>query len=568
MFLIPRRQVWTQQPQGTVGLSDDVAEYSPVFATVLGSDNRNIVNGRSPSGLVNVKGVGAAGVGLQGDTTASGGRAAYAVQTRGQQLTIVVTVTPGSYVTSYPMLLETDAASESYSEGSFFLLPYYRYSGVQPNYWSLSVNPSEGGNTGYATALIPAPVAGKPHTLVIRMDRALGGFAVIRDVHIDGVKQALSIDDGIPLLEQIPAGSHWNSNNLHINSRGGNSLYGNHLVHAAALFAANPSESVARQWSENPWQIFKRPDSRIFVPVSVGGGSTQTLTPPLHTNSQSFYSPAVSQSSAPQSLTASLFTSSSTIFVPTVQASKALSAGLFSNANTPYSPTVTATKTLATSFYSNAQAFYPPAVSVGAVSISPPLYSNTPTFYAHVLNQVGGPQNVVVPLFNNTQTFYSPLLSPGAVSVAPSLYANAPTFYGLTVTTSKALTASLFSNSSELYEPLVTLAGGPLVIAPSLFSNTASFFTHTVASGLVQLYPVRFDSPSVFYAPVVSTGSFSGSISDEDITRIVQAVLLQLNNESIAAAVWNAQTASHVAVGTFGKFIKSLLTTFKFLGLK
>lgn len=48
----------------------------------------------------------------------------------------------------------------------------------------------------------------------------------------------------------------------------------------------------------------------------------------------------------------------------------------------------------------------------------------------------------------------------------------------------------------------------------------------------------------------------------------LQAVLLQLNNESIAAAVWNAQTASHVAVGTFGKFIKSLLTTFKFLGLK
>ena len=141
MFLIPRRQIWTQQPQGAVGLSDNVAEYSPVFATVLGSDNRNIVNGQSPSGLVNVKGVGAAGVGLQGDTTASGGRAAYAVQTRGQQLTVVVTVTPGSYVTSYPMLMETDAASVSYSEGSFFLLPYYRYSGVQPNNWSLSVNP-------------------------------------------------------------------------------------------------------------------------------------------------------------------------------------------------------------------------------------------------------------------------------------------------------------------------------------------------------------------------------------------------------------------------------------------
>lgn len=190
-------------------------------------------------------------------------------------------------------------------------------------------------------------------------------------------------------------------------------------------------------------------------------------------------------------------------------------------------------QTVTTALHTSAQAFYPPAVSVGAVSISLPLYSNTPTVYAHVLNQVGGPQNVVVPLFNNTQTFYSPLLSPGAVSVAPSLYANAPTFYGLTVTTSKALTASLFSNSSELYEPLATLAGGPLVIAPSLFSNTASFFTHTVASGLVQLYPVRFDSASVLYAPAVSTGSFTGSISDADIARIVQAVLAALQATTI-----------------------------------
>ncbi len=199
-------------------------------------------------------------------------------------------------------------------------------------------------------------------------------------------------------------------------------------------------------------------------------------------------------------------------------------------------------QTLTPALHANAQAFYPPAVSVGAVSITPSLYSSTQTFYAHVLNQVGGPQNVVVPLFNNTQTLYSPLLSPGAVSVAPSLYTNAPTFYGLTVTTSKTLTASLFSNASELYEPLVTLAGGPLVIAPSLFSNTASFFMHTVASGLVQLYPVRFDSPSVFYAPAVSTGSFSGSISDADITRIVQAVLAALNATTIPVDVHKVLT--------------------------
>jgi len=120
-------------------------------------------------------------------------------------------------------------------------------------------------------------------------------------------------------------------------------------------------------------------------------------------------------------------------------------------------------QTLTPALHTNAQAFYPPAVSVVAVSISPSLYSNTPTFYAHVLNQVGG----------------------------------------------------------------------PLVIAPSLFSNTASFFAHTVTSGMVQLYPVRFDSASAFYAPTVSAGSFSGSISDADITRIVQAVLAALNATTI-----------------------------------
>lgn len=38
--------------------------------------------------------------------------------------------------------------------------------------------------------------------------------------------------------------------------------------------------------------------------------------------------------------------------------------------------------------------------------------------------------------------------------------------------------------------------------------------------------------------------------------------------ESIAAAVWNAQTALHSNTGSFGKFIQKLLTTVKFLGLK
>ena len=516
MFLVPRRQVWTQQPQGHVEIDWQTSRDFGISEVYLGSSpGRLLVGGAVPTRSASIV-----------DIVSDKGKAASFNYVNDESIQIGNTADEvlGGAATTIAVLRRcrdtTNRASELFAYdggGVNRCLSHAPYSDGNI-YWDFADSIA---GSGRLSAAYTKDTAWE--TLVFVAGQSKGREIWRRGIRIANNAAAKAIRSSSTLPFLLGA-SGLSSDNVDV-----------------ALFVVSPNEwtdAQIRQWSESPWQIFKRSDSRIFVPVSVGGGSTQTLTPPLHTNSQSFYSPAVSQSSAPQSLTASLFTSSSTIFVPTVQASKALSVGLFSNANTPYSPTVTATKTLATSFYSNAQVFYPPAVSVGAVSISPPLYSNTPTFYAHVLNQVGGPQNVVVPLFNNTQTFYSPLLSPGAVSVTPSLYANAPTFYGLTVTTSKTLTASLFSNASELYEPLVTLAGGPQIIAPSLFSNTASFFTHMVASGLVQLYPVRFDSPSVFYAPVVSTGSFSGSISDADITRIVQAVLLQLNNESIAAAVW------------------------------
>jgi len=36
----------------------------------------------------------------------------------------------------------------------------------------------------------------------------------------------------------------------------------------------------------------------------------------------------------------------------------------------------------------------------------------------------------------------------------------------------------------------------------------------------------------------------------------------------IAEAVWDEDTASHTGAGTFGAFVKKLLTVSKFLGLK
>lgn len=81
-------------------------------------------------------------------------------------------------------------------------------------------------------------------------------------------------------------------------------------------------------------------------------------------------------------------------------------------------------------------------------------------------------------------------------------------------------------------------AGGEVVVTCSVGSAVASGLAASIYSAFVLLANTGNASASGHAASVSIGGTFSGSISDEDITRIVQAVLLQLNNESIAAAVW------------------------------
>ncbi len=81
-------------------------------------------------------------------------------------------------------------------------------------------------------------------------------------------------------------------------------------------------------------------------------------------------------------------------------------------------------------------------------------------------------------------------------------------------------------------------AGGEVVITGSVGLAVASGHAASIASAFVLLANTGNASASGHASTVSTSGSFSGSISDADIARIVQAVLLQLNNESIAAAVW------------------------------
>lgn len=130
---------------------------------------------------------------------------------------------------------------------------------------------------------------------------------------------------------------------------------------------------------ENPWQIFQ-PIRGIPVAFDTGGG-TQTLTPSLYTNNQTFYSPTVT----PGAVT--------------------LSPSLYTNQQTFYGPTLTATVTVSPSLYTNQQTFYGPTATPGTVTLQPALYINTQSFYTPSVNQTGA---VVYPsLFTNTNIFFA-----------------------------------------------------------------------------------------------------------------------------------------------------------------
>lgn len=272
MFCVTRRQIWTQQPQTEAAVAAEYLALNPKLIVNYGASPNDLVSSKFPVAVNRAYGVDAQGKGLKG----SSGVAQYAARLTGKELTIVISVTPGDYAGSYQMLLETDIATAARTEGSLMLLPYYNTAGANASLWNLCVYPSDGINYTYGSVVFPAPTAGVPHTLAIRINRDLTGAAKILSIHIDGVAQVLTPRlDGA--LNTQGSNSNFNANNIYINQRAGALLPGSHNVHFVGVFGSLFSSEKAKSLSANPWQIFKRPDSRIFVPVSAGGTTTSLI---------------------------------------------------------------------------------------------------------------------------------------------------------------------------------------------------------------------------------------------------------------------------------------------------
>lgn len=293
------------------------------------------------------------------------------------------------------------------------------------------------------------------------------------------------------------------------------------------------SDAEIKSISANHWQIFKPIPRRIFVPVG-GEAGPQDLYPNLYTNDQTFYTHTLSQSGGTQTLTPSLYTNDQTFYTHTLSATKTLTPSLYTNSQGFYDPTLSATKALTATLHTNSSAFYGPSISVGTVTLTPGLYTNDQTFYAPVVQLDGGPQYIAPDLYTGSQTFYGATVQPGAVAITPSLYSNDQTsFYSLTVTTTKTLTATLFTNDQTFYAPIVSLAGGTQYVVPSLHTNVESFFSATVSTGAVQLYPALYTNTQTFY-----NATLGGALTDsEKLDLIISMLAAQPSAAEIAAAI-------------------------------
>jgi hypothetical protein len=171
-------------------------------------------------------------------------------------------------------------------------------------------------------------------------------------------------------------------------------------------------------------------------------------------------------------------------------------------------PEVSVSNTIVPSEFLESNVFYGPTVVGGAVSVSPPLFSEAHSYY--------------VPIISSSET------------ITPQLFSETNTFYSLTAVSKNFVTPSLFNGGQVLYVPLVTAS---YAITPQLFSESHTYYTPTVVSGVVTLAPSLFVETHLYYVPIVMSRSvvapapfgevqtyYTPAVTEEDSLRPIRFV--------------------------------------------
>ena len=500
-LVIPRREILTQQPTKPSGinLANPLARGVSVWLATsphVFYGNRNLV-AVSESGY-NSSPVGKEGVARKWNRAAAAGVDFGTQQIfTGQAVTVMVIAAPTSTV-DMKAAFSQRAASGAYPQVDFIFNG--SNDGLSASAGTVELVTYDGGSRGVTAT---SQLDGNVHCWVASNSTTLG--YIIKD----GVTQSLSQDT------RVVSAIYASNQKLCIGRMGddaGSTIYQhNDPLYMVAVWPWQLSIAEAKLVSANPWQIFAPRETRLFVPIGGGGAVNATASGAFPSVSLSANTAGASGSASASGSLAAI-----TLSAPTATASaggSATASGSF--AALSISP---ATATAAAGATASG--------ALAVVSISAPTATASGTTAGGAV-ATGAPAQITI--------------NPATASAIGSAVASGA-FAALSITPPTATATS--AGDAHAIAAFAALSINP---------TTGAAYGSAIATGSL---PVISLSPATGTA---STGTFTGSISDEDITRIVQAVLAALNATTIPVDMQKTNGVEIVGDGSSGNKFRSVL---------
>jgi hypothetical protein len=201
-----------------------------------------------------------------------------------------------------------------------------------------------------------------------------------------------------------------------------------------------------------------------------------------------------------------------------------------------------ADQTITANLFTNTSTVYNPTVTADAVNISANLLTNTSTVYEPTVST--GASNIDANLLTNTSTVYNPTVAAGAVNISANLFTNTNTFYDAVVSISDTIVTDLLTNTSTVYNPTVT--AGAVNITAQLLTNTSTVYLPTVALLVDNISAFRIDNTSVIYLPTLTGGDVGVKDTSDILNRGLKRkkkrkTQEEIDEENIAAQILKAR---------------------------
>ena len=224
-------------------------------------------------------------------------------------------------------------------------------------------------------------------------------------------------------------------------------------------------------------------------PAATGGGGGAEI-----------YSPTISHAAGPatQDLTASLITSTSAIYAPTVVPDQLLSTSLIDSGAAIYSPTLTPTNDITAAFLTSTSAIYGPTVST-INTLEPTLLDGGAALYDATVTP--GPVTLTATLLDGGRAIYDATVEPAPLGITATLLVSTSAIYAPTLIPDLLLEPTLVDAGAAIYDATVTPA--PWTLSLELITSAPAIYDATVTPGPLSLTTAFLDAGPAIYDVVL-----------------------------------------------------------------